>query len=175
VSDEPDDVLVAGIASSDRFLAEQSAEELFARYEDALLLALFDVVHDPLIALDVCAEAMAFALRSMSRLAMRPAAVVPWLFELAEAVLVEAVERECVPAAARHELGVPRAMVTGQDLARIEELAEPDVPERARLTEDLVCASERLRRQAPARSVLQRIRVSGHVATKALDDREAGP
>jgi len=175
VSDEPDDALIAGIADGDRLRAEQSAEALHARYEDALLLALLDVVHDPLIALDVCAETLASALHALSRLAKRPAAVGPWLFELAEAVLRGAVERERVPAAARHELGVVRVAVTDLDLARVNELADPNAAERARLPDDLVCASERLRRQAPPRSVLGRIRVSGHLALEPAGDRKDDP
>lgn len=175
MSDEPDDVLIAGIAGSDGFCAEQSAEALFARYEDALLMVLLDIVRDPLIALDVCAETMASALRALSRLATRPAEVGPWLFELAEAVLRQAVKRESVPAAARHELGVLPTTVSGLDLARVEELAAPATVGRTRLSQDLVCASEQLRREAAPRPVLRRIRASGHVTTKALRDREDRP
>jgi DNA-directed RNA polymerase specialized sigma24 family protein len=175
VSDAPDDALIAGIADADRSRAEQSTEALLARYEDALLLALLDVVHDPLIALDMCAETMASALHALSRLAKRPAAVGPWLFELAEAVLGGAVEREHVPAAARHELGVGRVGVNDLDLARVNELADPNAAERARLPDDLVCAAERLRRQAPPRSVLGRIRVSGHLVIETAGVRRDDP
>jgi hypothetical protein len=80
-----------------------------------------------------------------------------------------------VPAAARHELGVVRVAVTDLDLARVNELADPNAAERARLPDDLVCASERLRRQAPPRSVLGRIRVSGHLALEPAGDRKDDP
>jgi DNA-directed RNA polymerase specialized sigma24 family protein len=170
VNDKPDELLIADIAGDDPFCAEQSAETLLARYEDELLRALLDVVREPLIALDLCAEIAAAALYALRRLATRPAGVGSWLFELAEDVLRRAAEEEQVPLAARHELGLPPVTVTELDLAKVQKLGSPESAVRERLPHELLHAGERLRREAPARFRLARIQPSAHVVSRVVGD-----
>ena len=116
-------------ATDDELLIQQDADsfELFySRYFERLLVFFARRTRDAELAADLTAETFAAALASRRRYRPQRGGADSWLFAIAYHKLGDAQRRGCAEVRARRRLGIERIELTDDDIARIDQLGQPD-------------------------------------------------
>jgi RNA polymerase sigma factor (sigma-70 family) len=116
-------------ATDDELLIRQDADsfELFySRYFERLLVFFARRTRDAELAADLTAETFAAALASRRRYRPQRGGADSWLFAIAYHKLGDAQRRGCAEVRARRRLGIERIELTDDDIARIDQLGQPD-------------------------------------------------
>jgi RNA polymerase sigma factor (sigma-70 family) len=118
-----------GTATDDELLIRQDADsfELFySRYFERLLVFFARRTCDAELAADLTAETFAAALAGRRRYRPQRGGADSWLFAIAYHKLGDAQRRGCAEVRARRRLGIERIELTDDDIARIDQLGQPD-------------------------------------------------
>jgi RNA polymerase sigma factor (sigma-70 family) len=116
-------------ATDDELLARQdghSFELFYSRYFERVLSFFSRRTANAELAADLTAETFACALMGRRRYRQRDGAADSWLFAIAYHKLADAQRRGYAEDRARRRLGMERIELTDGDVARIEQLGEPD-------------------------------------------------
>jgi RNA polymerase sigma factor (sigma-70 family) len=99
----------------------------YDRYERPVVGYFMRRTRDPELAADLTAEVFAAAFAAAERYRPDAATAAPWLFTIAQNILVSSVRRGRVEEAARRELGVRQAVEVGsRSVARLEQVVVGD-------------------------------------------------